>query len=254
MNALAVLALSPRASLLRKNTGIMKRSSGLIPLLFLGVSFTLNNTLFISAIKMTTIANAVFSHYFAPVILLVLGFLFLREKPTMLSVLAVTVSFTGLIVIFSPSVAIPGDRHFTGLLLGTGSALFFAIEIMLKKILTRDFDVEIIVMLYLLISVLCLLPFISGSKLLTLSAFEILALLASGIICSAVGITLFTSGLREVEAHRAGVFSYIEPAGAVLWGALIAGELPGAVVLAGGGLILLGTWIIRIRRAPPSLP
>jgi RarD protein len=247
VNALAVLALAPKASLLRRNTGILERSGGLVPLLLLGVSFTLNNTLFITAIKATTIANAVFSHYLAPVFLLILGLVFLREKPTAVSILAVAVSLTGLFFILSPSPIRLSERHFAGTLLGTASAVFFSLEIMLKKTLTRNYDVEVIVILYLALSVLLLLPFISVPAILSLRAVDAALLLISGIVCSAAGITLFTAGLKEVAAHRAGVMSYIEPAGAVLWGSVAAAELPGRAVLAGGLLILLGISLIGLR-------
>jgi drug/metabolite transporter (DMT)-like permease len=222
---------------------------GIGTFLLLAVVFTVNNLLYIFAIKTTTLANSVFTHYLAPVILLFFSFSFFREKVTRSTLVALVMSLVGLLLILSQNEFSFSNRDFLGLTLGTGSALFFALEILYKKLLVEKYRPDFVVLVYVSISVVILLPFISISGLSSLGAKSALLLLLSGSIASALGITLFTSGLREVQANHAGIVGYLEPFGAVLWGAVILAELPGVVTWVGGGCILAGTLVLHFRNS-----
>lgn len=250
VNLVAVLclaAMQPR----RKLAGIVRMRSRAGALLILAAAFTVNNLLYISAIKITTVANSVLTHYSAPVFLFFFSFIFIREKITRSSFAALLLSLCGLTLILSRNELSFSNRDFLGLMLGTGSALFFALEILFKKILIGHFRADFIVPAYLAISVGILAPFVSLEGLLSLDPADACLLLLSGIVGSALGITLFTSGLRDVQANRAGVVSYLEPLGAIVWSALILAEFPAVATLAGGGFILAGTYLVCVRDLKP---
>ena len=135
------------------------------------------------------------------------------------------------------------NANFLGLIFGTLSAVFFALEILLKKKLRKFYKADIIVVPYLLISVILLTPFISFGNILTINTSGLFILLASGVVASALGITLFTSGLKYVKAQQASIISYLEPLGAILWGLLIIAEVPTIYTLIGGVFILSGTYL-----------
>ena len=220
----------------------LARSAGIVA--GLAIVFTLNNLLFISAIKVTTIANAVLTHYLAPVFVVLFGMFLIKEKTNRRSVSALVLSLSGLAVILWPNEMSFTNQHFLGLTLGTLSAVFFALEIIFKKMLVRHHRADAVVAMYLMISVLLLAPAISFSRIPSVDSLSLVLLLSSGIVISGLGITLFTSALRVVKAQHAAIISYLEPLGAIVLGIGVIGELPTFATLFGGALILLGTYFV----------
>ena len=227
-----------------RKTELIKFNKGLKILIGLGIFTTINNSLFFSAIKITTVANAMLTHYMAPVFVFIFSIVLIKERVTKISILALILAFSGLAIMLSPNEFILTDSHFLGLVLGTSSAIFFSLEILSKKILTKFYGIDVINIRYLLISVILLIPFVSFNEILLLDSFDIISLFVWSIIIIALGITLFISGLKEIKAQHAGVISYIEPLGAVFWGFLIITEIPVIETLVGGAFILLGIYLI----------
>jgi len=227
-----------------RTSELMRFNKSLKLLIGLGFFTTINNTLFFTSIKITTIANAILTHYLAPAFVLILAISLLKEKITKISILALVLSFTGLGFMLYQNEFVFSNVHFLGLILGISSAIFFSLEISSKKILTRFYKADIINIRYLLISALLLTPFVSYDKILTIDMTGLSLLLVWSTFIIAVGITLFISGLKEVEAQHAGIISYLEPLGAILWGFLIISEIPTIETIIGGSLILIGTYFI----------
>ena len=239
--AFLVLVTAKLAQRRAKELLTLGRSAGTVA--GLAIVFTLNNVLFISAIKVTTIANAVLTHYLAPVFVVLFGTLLIKEKANRQSVSALVLSLSGLVVILWPTEMSFANQHFLGLILGTLSAVFFALEIIFKKMLVRHHSADVVVAVYLMISVLLLAPAISFGRISSVDSLSLLLLAISGIVVSGLGITLFTSALRVVKAQHAGIISYLEPLGAIALGIGLIGELPTVATLLGGALILLGTYL-----------
>jgi drug/metabolite transporter (DMT)-like permease len=231
---------------------MLRRSAGTVA--GLAVAFTLNNALFISAIKATTIANAVLTHYLAPVFVVLFGMLLLGEKATRRSGSALVLSLGGLAVILWPNEIRFTDQHFLGLALGTLSALFFALEIVLKKVLIRQHSADAVVAVYLMISVLLLAPAVSLREIPSVDSRSLVLLAVSGLVVSGIGITLFTSALRMVKAQHAGIISYLEPLGAIVLGIAVVGESPTLATVLGGALILLGTCFVVAAPSDREVP
>jgi RarD protein len=247
INFIGVLFLSfnlLRQKRLRELVLLKKR---LLPFLALGVVFTVNNVLFLSSIKITTIANAIITHYLAPIFLVLLGILFLKERIERISVVAIIISLVGVAILLSPNDLTFNNSHFLGLFLGTLSAIFFASEIIIKKYLSPLFDSDIITICYVWLSVIFLLPFVSFSNILSLDNGSLFALISLGVFVTVIGIPLFIDGIKGVRVQDVGVLSYIEPLGAILWGSLfISKTLPLTTFL--GGALILGSGYLIIRK------
>jgi len=214
---------------------------------FLGTAFTANNILFISAIKTTTVANAIFTHYLAPIFVLALGLALLGERITIRGATALFASFLGLGVILSVTGFSMHGQHFLGIVMGSSSAFFFAQEIVIKKKLVEKFSAPTVVVLYLLISVLLLSPFVTISHVVSIRLLDFVIILLAGALASGVGITLFTIGLRDIQALEASIIGCVEPLGAVIWGAFLLTEIPGWRTFLGGFCILFGTFLVITR-------
>lgn len=224
----ALAAIGPRA--------------GLVALL--AVCFTCNNALFISALLKTTVANATLAHYLAPVLVVFPGSVLVRERVGPTAVIAVLLSLAGLTAMLVPNALTLGNAHVLGLALGAGSAVFFALEIVLKKVLAKTQDADVLVARMLLISVLLLSPWCDYSALAGARRQEIGVLVCAGMVTSAFAISLFTGALRTVDAHRAAAISYLEPLGAIVCAALLIFEVPNRYELTGGLFIVAGTALV----------
>jgi len=244
VNLVAFLALVTVNVARRRTKELLMLGRSAVSVAGLAIAFTLNNALFISAIKVTTIANAVLTHYLAPVFVVLLGMVLIKEKIARRSVSALVSSLGGLAVILWPNEITFTNQHFLGLALGTLSAVFFALEIILKKTLVRRHRADAVVAVYLMISVLLLAPAVSFGEIPSLDSLSLVLLVSSGLVVSGLGITLFTSALRVVKAQHAGILSYLEPLGAIVLGIAVIGEWPTLSTLLGGALILLGTYFV----------
>ncbi|MBN2142524.1 EamA family transporter [Candidatus Woesearchaeota archaeon] len=213
-------------------------------LLLLGVFTTINNILFLYAVKTTTIANAVLTHFLAPVFVVLLADITLKEGITRKDLLALALSFSGLAILIASNEMSLSNIHIVGLLAGTASAVFFAGEILSKKFLTKHHASGFVVFRYLLIPVVVLAPFTSFGGMKELSLLGMASLLIIGIVVIAFGNTLFQSGLRDVKAKKASIINYIEPLGAILWGILFFKEALTWETIIGGFLILFGTYLV----------
>jgi drug/metabolite transporter (DMT)-like permease len=78
------------------------------------------------------------------------------------------------------------------------------------------------------------------------------AVLALGVVCSAVAFMLFFALIAEVGPARATVVTFINPAVAVLLGAAVLKEPLTAGTLAGFPLVLLGSWLATHRPTSPE--
>ena len=69
-------------------------------------------------------------------------------------------------------------------------------------------------------------------------------LLILGSINTALAVTLYFHGLGLIKAHKAVIMTYLEPASAVIFGALFLEQIPSLSALAGGLLIVLAGYLV----------
>jgi len=220
----------------------------LLLLIAIGVFHLFNNGLYFSAVRTTTLSNAVLTHYLAPILIPIFAFS-IKEKVKRISVIAAIVSFIGLIIILLPNELVLSNVHFLGMLLGTGSALFFAFQVLGARKLTESHSGDIIVVWKLLVTFILLLPFVSLVNFIGLSIVSLTALIIFGIFMG-ISFILYFGGLKEVKAQHAGILAYIEPLGAIVWAALFFAEIPHIFTLIGGALIILGGYMVIKYRSP----
>lgn len=192
------------------------------------------------AYRMTTMANAVITHYTAPVFAALLAPFMLGEKWERVTGIALLISITGL-VLLAGDVSL-GKAHMAGIVLGMLSGLFYGTSIVVGKRLVSVYRPPVI-MLYQCAVVACLaLPFAAAGSW-SMTAGDLLVLCVYSVIVGLMAVGLYLCGLRHVEAQHAGILAYSELLFVVLLGVLL-GELPRPSVLAGGFLIAISGWII----------
>jgi drug/metabolite transporter (DMT)-like permease len=199
--------------------------------LVLGALGLVNTFSYYFALKYTSIANAVLTHYTAPVIVAFLAPALLGEKITRRAVAAILIASIGLYLMLKGFVF--GDTDTAGFAAGLVSGFAYAMVIILGRFLSRDFSPVLLTFVQNAVVAAGLAPSVREAS------FDALVYyLVMGILLSTVAPVLYYKGLREVAANRAAVLGYLEPVSAILMGIFFLHELPGAYSLFGGALIV----------------
>ncbi len=66
-----------------------------------------------------------------------------------------------------------------------------------------------------------------------------------GVFCSGLAYIFWYDALQALPVAQAGAFVYLEPFVTLVVAALVLGEVVTLVSLLGGGVILLGVWMVQ---------
>lgn len=204
--------------------------------MILGFFSLLNTFTYFYAFKHTTIANAVLTHYTAPVIVAFLAPLFLKEVITRKIVIAIIIASIGLWIMldgFSFK-----ENQMAGIMAGLVSGLAYAIIIIFLRIQSQNFNPLVLAFFTNMTITIILLPFIRVMPL-----HAIWSYLFMGIVHSTIAPILYFKGLQYVTANRAAVLGYIEPVGAIIIGIIFLSEHPPSISLVGGALIIFSGYL-----------
>ncbi|GAB4484922.1 MAG: hypothetical protein OHK006_10090 [Thermodesulfovibrionales bacterium] len=233
-----LVALIPQAAVVsRMRYRTQFRNTGRLKFLLLfGVFGLLNSLSFFSAFQKTTVANAVLTHYTAPVIVALLAPVFLKEEITRVVIAAIALASAGLVVMLNGFTIDPG--HLIGMLAGLLSGFSYAAIIILGRILAQEFSPVVLSFAVNSVVVLALAPFVGIPPVRAVWAF-----LVTGIVHSTIAPILYYHGLQQVSANRTAVLGYLEPVCAILISAIVLRELPGLHSLFGGVLIIISGYL-----------
>jgi drug/metabolite transporter (DMT)-like permease len=201
--------------------------------------------LFVLANKLTTSANTIFLQSTAPLYVVVLGPLLLRERVTRRDLGFMALLAVGLLLFLleAPAPSATATNPALGNVLAALSGVTWAFTIMgLRSIGARGNQAMAATQataLGNLLAALVALPFALPFG--PVRPADILVVLALGTIQIALAYTLLSAGVRGVRAFEAAVLLLAEPALNPLWAWIVHGEAPGTLGLAGGVIILAGT-------------
>jgi drug/metabolite transporter (DMT)-like permease len=200
------------------------------------VSF-LNTFSFFYAYKSTTIANAVLTHYTAPVFVAVLAPFFIKEKITKKIIFVIAVASAGLWIMLKGISLEQGQ--IVGIMAGLFSGLAYAVIVILARIYSQGFAPVVLSFVTNLVVAVLVLPFVREFPFNALPA-----VLFVGLVHSTIAPILYYRGLRKVTANRAAVLGYLEPVSAIILGAIFLGEYIYWYTIAGGILIILSGYLV----------
>lgn len=204
--------------------------------LFLGSISLINTFTFYYAFQNTTIANAVLTHYTAPIIVAVLAPFILKERITKKIIAAILLASAGL-WIMSDGLSVERD-HMRGIAAGLISGVAYALIIIFLRMHAQKFKPLIFVFVANIVIVLLLAPFIREFPVHGLWTY-----LFMGIVHSTIAPVVYFRGLQEVTANRAAVLGYLEPVCAILMAMVFLNEMPGVNAIIGGTLIIFSGYL-----------
>ena len=203
-----------------------------------GIALGIGWVLLFQGYKNTTISIATLSYYIAPVFIVILSIVVLKEKITMKKILCIIVAIIGLLLVLDvKSIGNIGDNnHALGILYSVLAAVFYAIVVILNKFIKRlsGFKVTIV---QLLVSTLILMPLTiinSTRSIISLDILSLVLLLFVGIVHTGIAYLLYFSSVKEIEGQSIAILSYMDPIFALLIAGLFLGEKMTIIQLFGG--------------------
>ncbi len=193
----------------------------------------------IGALKLTTIANAIFIGTTHPFFAVILSIIFLKESPKGNTIPVFVLGVIGIFLIVIADVGLH-TRNLAGDTLALFSALFFALYILIAR-LHRD-KIQIIAYLgtvYTIAALVCLVfIFIRGDALTGFSdrSWLMIFLLAFGP--SLMGHSMLNWASQHIEIFKVNLSMLLEPVLATFAGMLIFLEFPGLKFYPGAALII----------------
>lgn len=186
---------------------------------------------FVAATRLTTAANAVMLQYTAPIYVAILGSLILKEKVGAKDIIAIVITFAGIIMFFA-------DSFTAGKLGGNISAIVsgfcFALFIVCTRQQKEASPMETILLGNIFTAIVCI-PFIVGTQ---YGLGSIIGIMLLGIVQFGIPYVLYGIAIKHVRALDAVMIAVIEPILNPLWVFLFMGERPGGWAVLGGIIVL----------------
>lgn len=232
LTVMAARRQRPRLAAIRKN---------LLWLCLSGGAIGVNWILLFEAYRYTTVATATLCYYLAPVFVILLSPLLLKEKLTGKKLLCALLALCGMVLVSGVLHTNVSAGQQKGVLLGVGAAAMYAGVILLNKQL-RDISAYERTVVQLGVATVVLLPYVlltgwGEPALVTPLSWG--CLLVVGVVHTGWAYALYFGALGRLPAQTAALLSYVDPVVAVLLSALLLGEpMDGLSIL--GALLVLG--------------
>lgn len=248
--ALALAAIMSARRRWREFAGLTWRTR--LTLAGMGVLLALNWFLFFLGLQLADVAVAELLAYTGPVLVAVLSPMVLHERFDRRIVLPLALALGGTALVLGPHAVHLDARQLLGAAAALASALTYALLVTNAKRLIRGISTDVYMFTESLVAAAVLVPavlLLPGPP----DAVAWVSVATLGVVHTALTGMLFLSGLRVVRADRAATLTYLEPASAVVFAALLLSEPVTAATLAGGALVVAAGAVVA-RLAPVAVP
>lgn len=196
------------------------------------------------AYEYTTVATATLCYYMAPVIVMLIAPLLLKERLTGRKGICIAFAFAGMVLvsgIFSEGIG--GEGSYKGIIFGLIAALMYAVVIIINKKMSDigSFDKTI---MQLGTAAVVLLPYVwatGGFKGVKLDLLCVVMLVIVGVVHTGIAYALYFSAMGGLSANSVAILSYIDPVVAILLSTFLLKESMDVYKILGAVLILGAT-------------
>lgn len=213
-----------------------------------GAALCGNWTFLFEAYRYTSIATATLCYYMAPIIVILVSPIFLKEKLTARKLLCVLTALAGMVLVSGIGQE-GGSANMTGVFFGLCAACCYAsIVIFNKKIKPMAAYDKTIVQLGL--GALLLMPYVlltENVAALDASPFSLAMFLVVGIVHTGFAYVFYFGSMQSLKAQTIALFSYLDPIFAILLSAVVLGEPLGITSIIGAVLVLGSTLVSELK-------
>ena len=200
-----------------------------------------NWILLFEAYRHTTVATATLCYYMAPVLVILVSPLLLKERLTPRRLGCVAVALLGMVGVSGViEGGLPAADEAVGILLGLGAAALYA-SVMLTNQKLRDISANDRTVTQLGIAAVLLLPYCLLAEKPDFAALEwpaLLLLITVGVLHTGIAYWLYFGSMQGLKAQTVAIFSYLDPVVAVLLSVTVLREPLGVTGYIGAVLIL----------------
>jgi drug/metabolite transporter (DMT)-like permease len=204
----------------------------------------------VTGLQYTTAANTGWIIGTAPIFMAILGFVFYKEKITLLQFLGILVALVGLLLLIGK-----GDITNIGLienqgdLLVLGSAFTWGVYSMVNKKISLSYSPLMTILYLFLMMAVIIIPFNLNTEtidsVVNLSFISWMWILFLGIFCSGIAYVIWAQALRDMESAKVGAFLYFEPLVTVIAAWFFLQEEITLLMIFSGLLITAGVFIVN---------
>ncbi len=213
---------------------------------------TATMVLFVSAIKLTTSANAIVLQYLSPVFIVIIGFLFFRQRFPFIDIIVVFISLAGISLFFFDQLS-PGKM--LGNIMGLASGVTFgAFFITTGRLTDAQSSTSALLLAQVFHAIICIPFYFIYPP--TPQPMAVLAVLVLGVFQLGLPYALYHIASRRCSALACSLLAMAEPIFNPIWVFLAIGERPGPFALAGGAVVLVTVtlWCAYKARAAQAQP
>lgn len=218
-----------------------------LPLLLLsGAAIGFNWIFLFEAYCYTTVATATLCYYLAPILVILLSPLVLRDKLTLRGLICALVALAGMIPVSGIlDAGFAGIAELKGILFGLAAAVLYASVILMNKMMT-GIGASDKTMFQLLFASIVLLPYVLMTEDIgacTFTPMSLGLLLTAGVLHTGIAYRLYFGSIGALKAQTTALFSYIDPILAIVLSALVLQEPMGIPAIIGAVMILGAAFI-----------
>jgi drug/metabolite transporter (DMT)-like permease len=223
-------------------------------IVLIGVTLAAHWFLYFATIKLSSVAVAVLMAYLAPLAIAILAPLVLPEPRSRVALVALVPAAGGVAL-----VALGGEEGgaVRPLALATGllTAATYAALVLMTKRIAAEVPVLALSFWNYAVASLAIAPLLLGADRIMPTASELPAVLALGVVFTALSGYLYIWFLRHVTAQAIGILAYIEPVSAALlaW-AFLDEALTWQIVVGGLLVIAAGATVVFLEPADAAAP
>ncbi|MGM7681833.1 DMT family transporter [Cytobacillus sp. Hm23] len=209
-------------------------------IIFCGLILVLNWVFLFKAFEMMPVTVAVSIYYLAPVIVLLLGSLFYKEKLTVVTVITISVCFLGTMLVSGLGTNTPfGQLFSSGLIWAFLAAVLYAFLTLLSKNI-RQLSSYAVTVIQTTLGAVLLLPFVNFEAFVGLETSNWIAVTLIGSLHTGVVYFLFFGSVRHLSAGLISALVFLDPIVAILLDTMITGFRPSFLQMIGIVLTFIG--------------
>lgn len=209
-----------------------------------GIFLGANWIMLFESYRYASVAVGTLCNYMAPVIMIFIAPIFLKEKLTLKKVICALIAVMGMVFV---SGVFEGDQSSTkliGILLGLGSAVLYAAIVILNKKL-KDITALDLTFGQLVIAAIVMIPYVLITvdfSTVEMTTVGWILLVVAGVVHTGIAYLLYFGSMADASAQTIALLAYIDPVISVILSWLVLNEEM-TIYVAVGAVLIIGALV-----------
>ena len=245
-SVIGTIILLPVVLLSKSKLNIELLKKNAVYLMASGAALGFNWIFLFEAYEYTTVAVATLCYYMAPVFVIILSPIVLKEKLSIVNIICTVCAVIG--AVFISGVADEGGTDIRGIAFGLVAAVLYCSIVLLNKKIKGLSSIET-TFTQLAVSAVVMLIFVSVKENVTTLEFtlkNVLILLVLGVVHTGIVYLLFFSAVGKLPSQTSSVLSYVDPITAIVLSSVFLNQKMNNLQIVGTFLILGSVFINEV--------